>query len=315
MRRFVIIAMALLATINGSDGGPIAGATGSGDGRGMHAVPHRNGADAGAVSPDELAELLGSIKVGFSFTDFGEYNPVALIRAVNRLRTTDKATLIAGFQHYLATLHSRSKQKGDTIVPTEDPFAAIPMVVGLLFVPGEPGCPPPWHPTRPRTAQAPDVPEWDGDCLRPMSLTVFQDIPFLTRPPPAIGTGPPSVSRLAERYLAWADAWGKLRDGPLVPPDDPLRAADEFLNEDTSLGYGLHQDRFSDLRTIVRRQAWAMVEPIAGPRPRPGDAVDCSRYLVDDATWEELKLIVEGAHIRWDKTEQSYVGRDAQRRE
>lgn len=262
----------------------------------------------------------------------GEYHdPVALIRAVNHLRSLEKPQAIVGLREFLtfanhwsvADWEPRDPENSDTsdedclelliplvferIDPNEKLPAGGPGLPGWLFMQKlKNGEPLPTRLPKPEKSYALIEEEWS---IR--EITIWNGIPFQTFRYVRGGIEPilegPRIP--ATTYLVdWAEDRGKLIEGRLRPTDDPLAATDELFNE---LAPKLNLDKKSEwerdtLRSHLRIQAWRMVAHLVEPeRKKPRDRFD--ELFDSEERWTQLKQKTEQLGIRWEEERQEYV--------
>ncbi len=149
-----------------------------------------------------------------------EFNPAALIRAVNYLRTLGKDEAIKALEEYLEECADRSPcqlrwPRDPKNIDYGDPESTF-LIVRLLFEPDDPAT------TLPRMMIGAPVPtQPEGLDLPLFPLAVESGIPFLLVSGYALA-GHPEHPR---KHLEWARKSGRLRSEAILPTGDPWEAA------------------------------------------------------------------------------------------
>jgi hypothetical protein len=226
----VTIARALVAC-DKADGEPVTAAAASVD-SGDGVEP----ADPGLMEAFELIDR------SIDLMGWDQPNPVALVRAVNHLRSLGKDQAIATLRAYVryapvqpdwAKLHAPDQQRLCWIIP-------------LLFAPA--------HDRVRLPSLGRDPREWSRGGWKQLDISVQADLPFHDSPVTGrLGTLDPPRAYLVE----WADRHGVLGEEPLRPSNDPLLAADELaeslLNDDENRSASSRKTLTSHLRLQARR--------------------------------------------------------------
>jgi hypothetical protein len=139
-------------------------------------------------------------------------------------------------------------------------------------------------------------------------IEIVDDIPFVAGSAVALG-GYLEPPRAAVR---WAQQYGLLKTGPLIPKSSPILAAESLLNEEVfaKLENPLRDQIFSS----VRRQAIMMIEHLIGPQLKaayiPGEHFTLRS---DDDVW---KLFLEDAQrhpVAWNEEQQQFELKEKKR--
>jgi hypothetical protein len=213
------------------------------------------------------------------------HDPIALVRAVNSLRSLGKRDAIAALRQFVA------QQPNDST--PDAPHQALVLVVPLLFE----RCNPEDKYPRPTTFFRNDS-DYEADLGSwPFRLAIQNDIPYQN-----VVIGIYTGAESDKSYLIkWAAAHGRLRGSPLRPGDDPLSAADQLIHQ-------LHS-RSNDAETgsfvvkSVRRQAVTCIAGLIGINAPTVESLQ----LDDDDLWKKLKQDCIGLGIRWSEQKQQYV--------
>jgi hypothetical protein len=218
-----------------------------------------------------------------------EHNPLLLIRATNHLRGLGKVQAILAMRAYRAL--------GDEI-DRWNPSGMI-LLIPLLF---------------PAQENGEAVPEMVAGRKSWFEILVVRDIPFYKRPPVGGSVSSAAFLRKVDYLIDWASKFGKLRDKPLVPANDPLRVADEaaarivadVLRDSDPQHPGHNDPQYPGrLKQHLRMQAYRM---LAEPLKRIDPSLDFEALSQSDQQLSKLipqKLIT----IVWDENGQRYVQR------
>jgi hypothetical protein len=251
-------------------------------------------------SPDAIEAVASNHREAFDLINgsidlmgWKEADPVALVRAVNHLHALGKdraiETLRAYVQYATAKADLDERKSPRKSAPDQQRLCFI---IPLLFVPVDENVE---LPSLSSDSQRVTKKNWEG-----FDISVQGDLPFHSV---AIGfrSGPPDPPR---GYLVrWAARHARLREKPLRPTDDPLKAADEvcerLLKRETEGG-----DYRDVLKNHIRQQAWRTIKPLLPQEER----TRFSGWLFDDdRDWKPLKEAAAKLTIRWSETEQKYV--------
>ena len=219
-----------------------------------------------------------------------EYDPLAVIQAVNYLQPLGKAKVIAALREFI----EKSDPAGPITrirecIDTSD-RQNLDLLVPLLF---------------PSDMQGNGLPDWIVAPKGVYSITVVDGIPFHNRRITAIGKG---AGNWKGQVVDWAEKDGKLRSDLLRPGDNPLDAANKMLEmiatRNQRLGAGPPSER---LRAHIRWQAWKMVRGLieTGMTARRFD----DPLFVDDEKWESLAGQARNRELFWDEKAQKYAAR------
>jgi hypothetical protein len=241
------------------------------------------------AGPKPLSPKMQILNASPSICSAETFNPVSLVKAVNYLQGLGKEKAIAELREFLKMARDGFMTKRDPKnIDTAD-RGAILLICQLLFEPAaiNSGRPEVW-------IGMVAVPNKKDKALWPVfPLGLQDDLPFLVESPIIIARVPTQPEWLVD----WADKHGKLRAKPLRPPDDPLSAADAYM----------------DLPHVKRLgRPWG-----TGPRGQAGQAIAdilkehkearIKTDLDSDAAWAQLKKMVGTLKIRWNENEQKYV--------
>ncbi len=198
------------------------------------------------------------------------YQPVALVRAVNHLRSLGQREAVQALQRFLADAPGA---RGEDNLADE---TILREVVPLLFEPAD------------TTDTAVTMPPW---------LKVEDGIPFHCESPP-LDAGWDDGPRL----LDWAERLGRLRREPLRLGDDPLAAAERLYHRLVERGY-VDADSIGaiELREELREQARRMVESLVGRGSTPPLFSDVEK------DWQQFRARFATLGVRWDEQKQDYV--------
>jgi hypothetical protein len=223
----------------------------------------------------------------------GDFNPTMLVRAVNHLHALGKERAIAELRNYLEIARQSSHVTRDPADIDTSNHQCVLLIVRLLFEPADPADK---LPGLFIGAMSPSPPPEGKEQWPLFPLYVQEDIPFLL----IRGTWGTGTPRHPSRTVDWAEKFGKLREKPLRPGDDPLSAADKLLA--TPQAQRLFQ-READTE-LLRRQVWRMVRNLSG---KPLDTKTFRPFpeyeLHQD--WETYEWIAN--KIRWNVDQQNYV--------
>ena len=214
-----------------------------------------------------------------------DFNPIALVRAVNHLHAMGKDDAIKAMRRF-------AKENPDDGSPLS-PHQSLELVARLLFDRNDPE-------DRYPAAFAFDPPgsfRWSTEQWTTW-LAVEEDIPFHRVP---LG-GFSGQSADCTYLMQWAEHHARLRGAPLRPSDFPLRVADALLKrlEDDS---ELTVENRPWISRHVREQALRSIAQLL-----PRDEQDESKWhLHEDAEWNRLKARTDLLRIRWSEQRQEYT--------
>jgi hypothetical protein len=225
-----------------------------------------------------------------------DFNPVMLIRAVNRLRALGKEKALAELREFHSIARgSRNVLHDPTNIDTSD-GECIFLIVRLLF---EPADPKDKMPLMGIGAFQPSPKEIDKARWPLFPLALHDDVPFLLGQVYLFASGCPE-SPLA--HVEWAEKHGKLRAKPLRPPDDPIKAADSLMATPEAKRLFKDNDRGD-----VRRQAWRMIQHLTDRSIDDWNFLPRRKYDAD-ADWADYKRTAAKIKYHWDDKSQAYVG-------
>ncbi|GEM_PF-2354689 len=234
------------------------------------------------------------------------FEPVGLVRAVNRLHALGFDRAVRELRDYFAIAQGtfwgprslRIYGRPESCDAT-DPYRFF-LILRLLFEPVD-GSSAPYPFMRSGLMRADPSGPFPGERY---PLILVQDLPFFA-PEWLGGRSGPDPS--PEDHLQWAIEHCKLRDSPLRPPDDPLRALEELES--------IHSEHITG--NDPRVQLWRALEEVTGlPVPKMplarfefGPGVIRHRLSVTD--WNHLKDVVAELDIYWHEQSQSYRSKRA----
>ena len=216
-----------------------------------------------------------------------EFDPVALVRAVNHLQSVGKEEAIAALRQFAAEYPADGGH--------DVPHQALELVVPLLFDRVNP------------EDRYPDTDPFEKQGNYTLTLDAWSTwvevedgLPIHT-----VTLGGTSGFFADNTYLIdWAEKHARLRSTPLVPCDDPVGAVDRL---DARMREKIENDQES-LKAYqwtawhMRRQAYTAIQPLLKDDPQ-----DSKWTLGRDEDWEDFKRYAATLDIRWSKTEQRYV--------
>jgi hypothetical protein len=259
------------------------------DGKAQYVFGGRGQPPAPAVLPEaDLRPLLRLLDAAPSYNAGYHYDPLAVIRAVNALQPLGKEKALAVIAEYLRVA-SQFYDPG-----REGVF----LVLRVLFdVPPDPGHMPPMFVGAPWPA-APADPK-----RLPRFPILLQDgVPLLL----VSGYLLAGFPEQPESHVEYFRQHGRLRDGPLVPPNDPLgllgpavKAADWPPGTDDGHRASL----------LIANQLLALVDTVYRRE------VDRHGYRLwpdgdPDREWKAAAAAVAKLEIRWDRGKQRYTFKD-----
>jgi hypothetical protein len=244
------------------------------------------------AAPQTSHELELVIRAGgwpFSTTRQSDPSGVDLIRAVNALQKLGKEQALATLEEYVELIDNSDHR--DYGSDQEIVF----WIIRLLFKPIQPGnlIPSPAIAVSLDDRRFADAMKWP---LNP--LEVVDDVPFMVGLQIAMGGMPEHPSS----HIAWARQQGAIRDKPLAPTTNPLRAAEAILSS----------RRFKALENVsreqavrsLRLQAHAMVKELV----RPIIATKFDR--IGDEKWKAALDEAAELGIHWDAKSEQFVIED-----
>jgi hypothetical protein len=208
-----------------------------------------------------------------------DYDPLALVRASNHLRSLGKDRTIKALREFVRIArdpgYGGNERRDPEDIDTSNQWC-LATLVPLVFEKASP--------------KDEDPPLWTHE------ITIWEGIPFHNVRIGATTGWPPRSEPLVE----WAAKHGKLIVRPLIPTDRPLEAADGLFDE-----LGRTKNRERELRQHLRLQAWRMIGQLVEPGSQPRKA-DAER-LDSEPEWKRLKARAARLTIRWSKERQEYV--------
>ena len=260
------------------------------------------------AGPKPLTETQQIINAAPSIS-LRSFDPMPLIQAVNHLQPMGKAKAIAALRDFLKIANNGDfvfRDRDPANIDTSDPECVYPIVL-LLFAPKNA------EGKRPGLSYGNTsmYPSKSDESLWPyVPLAVHDDIPFLIAQ--SVGTILGGAPKSPIVDVEWADKHGTLRKTKLRPSDNPVDAADAFLSLPKTKRLLKKQQGWGGLAD-VRRQAWRMIEPLAGPPEAHNPKHVRLGYRID-WDWQRHKTIAKSHQIQWDATRQRYTGHADSRR-
>ncbi len=215
---------------------------------------------------------------------FTDPDGVALIRAVNALRSLGKERALAVLEKYVELTRDAGY--------FHDPDVVF-WIIRVLFEPIrlDERIPEPGVAVSLVGRNSAEAMRWS---LIPMALSA--DIPFMVGH--QIGMG--GVPEHPSSHIRWARLHGVIRDDALVPTANPLAAAEAILG---SQRFQALDDFARSLATMsIRSQALAMVEGLLPPTGQ--------RDNVRDDQWKSLLKAAAERGIHWDAKSEQFVTRE-----
>ena len=245
------------------------------------------------------------------------HNPVALIQAVNHLRSLGKEEAIKALREYLEIAYDAGHYYYfDPVYPESSDTSnrwRLATLIPLVFEPEKTG------EKLPAGGMEVFIERWksvgDGrdvnfddqeyvlayeEWVWPNNyITVWRGITFHNRYVGGYTGWPESTAYLVE----WADERGKIIEGRLRPMDDPFEAAEELYSRLADERRAGPEKALAELRLHLRLQTWRMIAHLVEPeRKRPREMFD-----VSDQEWFKLKSKAAQLHIRWDEDRDEYT--------
>jgi hypothetical protein len=232
--------------------------------------------------PSSLSKTLQLINGASSHIGY-HFNPVAVVRAVNHLRSIGKEKTIAALREYLSIAHDpgnfveREPEPDNLDTSNQD---CVKVLIPLLFESSDP------HERVPGEGHF---------------LSVEQDIPFHN-----VYFGHVSGLRAGRRDLSplvdWAEKHGKMITTIWKPAPNILEVADQLRQR---LGKTSPTSEDDYLKGHLRMQAWRAVRHLVDPDDESNHAV-LDRFF-HDANWSNLRRKADQQKIRWNEELQDYV--------
>ncbi len=233
------------------------------------------------MEQDQLLDLVRNCSEWDGYT----FDPGTHLRAVNALRTLEKAEALALLRAYLeeARANGNSLQTSLFLLlrllfepESGENFPTIP--VGKPVDPGEP-----YNPAFP---------------LYPLALV--QDVPLLISTGFILAGHPGSP----EAHLKFCEEKGRLRREPLSPPDNPLDLAGKLV--DSPEWYrpttGVEAE---DNLAIYRAQLLRLVSSVYSPGGDTGE--DLFNSLVDEKSWQRHREAFLKLGAKWSEQQNDYI--------
>jgi hypothetical protein len=200
-----------------------------------------------------------------------DYDPVALIRAVNHLQAMGKDRSIKALREFLQLAKVYGPWERDSADIDTSDQQCLHLLIPLLFETVGKGR--------------------AGDTR--FYISVEGDIPFHN-----VRFSGSSGWRESTAYLVdWAEQNCQIRPRPLKPTDDPLSAVDAL--------YAWHAKN-EELLQHLRRQGWRTIAHLVDPNLKAPRAIFDAAFSTDKG-WSELKKRAERLRIHWDGKRQEYV--------
>lgn len=214
---------------------------------------------------------------------FSDPDGVALIRAVNALRSLGKERALAVLEKYVEL----SRNAGDIF--DQD---VVFWIIRVLFEPIrlDDRIPEPGIAVFLVEGKSAEALRWS---LIPMTLSA--DIPFMVGHQIGMAGAPERPSS----HIRWARLHGVIRDDPLVPTANPLAAAEAIL--DSRRFQALDDFARTQATMSIRSQALAMVEGLLPPTGH--------RENVRDDQWRVLLKAAAERGTHWDAKREQFVTR------
>ena len=248
--------------------------------------PGEPGGEVGRKHSQPTFELINK---STNLLGWGDPNPVAVVRAVNHLRSLGKNDAIEALRAYVRY----APQYGTGWESDSADQQRLVWIIPLLFVPSNPDI------KLPTLGRNPEFPEWTtGDKWEPFYISLAGDLPFHNV---KFGGRRGKVDPDRGYLVEWVSKHAHLRAEPLRPVDDPLGAADglcDKLSKDA-----LNEDHAQALRYHIRQQAWRTIAHLISVEEKnrwPG--------WPSDDEWERIKEEAAKLNIRWSEEAQDYVG-------
>jgi len=232
-----------------------------------------------------------------------DYNPIAVVRAVNALHAMGKDDAI----HALRRFAKKYPSAGGP----DDRHEALRLVLPLLFDRENPEDRfPEKSPDRDKWYPHLGTTEW---FFFSMSVRVMDGIPFNRTGTMGFGGGMEDFSYAID----WAEKSGRFRVTPLIPVDDPFAAADREMIDLARISDG--SEKVAHLTRNIREQVFNAVAHLLPAEEKgkfryhdnwhAGEFKRSYRDLADDENWAALKALCEPLKIHWNPQQQAYLAR------
>ncbi|HEY2412713.1 MAG TPA: hypothetical protein VGI40_10745 [Pirellulaceae bacterium] len=230
-----------------------------------------------------------------------DFDQIGIVRAVNALHALGKADALDAMRRYTkqypAVLNSSDYQ---IWLETSYRYQSLRTIIPLLFDRRDPEDRYPIHGDNIGAFQLPSVEfDWRVDDWRWFAgrFVVESDIPFQR----SAVRGYDDSSDLTY-VINWAEQYGRLRESPLRPADNPFDAADRVV--------AIHKD-WVDKESIRYQVFLAIAHLVPESEGKEFDLREWDRgghplALSDDANWERLKALRSELGIRWNAQKQAY---------
>jgi hypothetical protein len=292
-----------------------------------HALVNAELAPAQTALPSEL-QTLGRVRLGVWHDPANDYDPIALVRAVNELIPLGREEALRRLREYRELLGRDIVMDvgpltdGPVGVDQADPYALV-FIVRHLFAPRRgPGSPAASGFQMVRVGKLDgrflELYTFDGvptaqigmisECSRASEQPCWRDYPFvdlnglpLFAPRFLGGRTGYDVDPLA--YVLWAEQYGEMRTTSLRPPDDPCAAI-----------AALSDPEGAEERLILRTQVYQLLAPVLGLPALSGTAFENGQEVpdlwhkrVDRGNWEALRTRIAERGLHWDLDRQQYA--------
>jgi hypothetical protein len=236
-----------------------------------------------------------------------QYDPIALIRAVNTLHTIGKDDALEALTRFAKNNPSHG--------PPDEPHERMRLIIPLLFgrVDPEDRLPSLFASDLSGTRYRLENREWYTDYF----VTVVRDIPFHR----SQGIGFAGAMEDFSYAIDWAKRYARFRTTPLRPADSPFDAADRLILE---LKWeadrpGGRPEQVDGVRRHIREQVAKCVAHLLPPDEADKYLYwrnwDINRGLVGedyrdlhrDDNWAALRQACEALNIQWSAQRQAYV--------
>lgn len=221
-----------------------------------------------------------------------DFDPAALLRAVNLLQAAGREAAVKALEGYLALAAAEPEERVRFSLDGE----RVAAIARLLYVPRDGG------PALPalEIGVTGAVPK-DGSTWPLFPLALRDGVPFwVAGTVEGVRSG-----ELAKRTLAWCEANGRFRAAPLEP-GDPLAAADALTSSDGWKALEFAKRGEASVRSDVR---WQAIRALAGARAASeGDRMALLPWRRPggedgDAAWARLRREIEPLRPRWSEAQ------------
>ncbi len=243
--------------------------------------------------------------------DHGQQDPISLLRVVNYLQSLGRTRALTTLRTF-AKNHPLDDMRGDTEIFNIDNLIPV-----LFEHPGELAR----YPVSATAGSGGQLSRRERYKVTAdywadyVAVLEVDDIPFYTDWQPAEFFG----FRAGHEYLiGWAADVGKFREQPLHPTDNPFESVDLLVEEyletlkikNPEIALGALDKEALELTICVRNQVYQMVKDVV---PNFEPPTEWAKRTVDgvfleDEKWDELMAACEAVNMRWDASQQKYVG-------